>query len=91
MKPESSSSAKNRTVLETWKRLWTTERNDYILVKVQVGREVGYNIYHIPSRTMLIIENDDECAIVINQMLKANSRIMELDEFKEFTTRPRLP
>lgn len=76
------SSEKTNQIIETWKYLWTTELEHYVLVTVPSIPRSGYTIHRIPENLSLIIENDEEYNIVVEHMLKAKVTIMSIDEYR---------
>jgi len=56
--------------------LWTSEKNNYVLIK---SSEESYSIFNINNKAILIIENDEEFKFVINQMKQNGNRIIRIE------------
>jgi len=60
--------------LEEFQYIWTTNREEYVLVKVKSG---GYAIFNKADSTALIIEDDDIYEAVIKKMLDNGCEVLE--------------
>lgn len=56
--------------------LWTTKKEEYVLIK---STEDKYSIFNIIYKTALIIEDDEEYKFVINQMIQNGNRIIRIE------------
>jgi hypothetical protein len=76
--------------LRHFKRLWTSERDRWFLVEVELryesGNRTGYAIGSDEGHR-LIIEDDSMYRYVVDQMKKAGVRLYTLDELGEETPR----
>jgi hypothetical protein len=61
--------------------MWTTHASEYFLLRQEFRGEITYLICHLPSRSDVIIEDDNEYEAIINNMILAGVKI--LDEFPE--------
>ncbi|WP_167569124.1 hypothetical protein [Brevibacillus migulae] len=60
--------------LEEFQYIWTTNREEYVLVKVKSD---GYAIFNKADSTALIIEDDDIYEAVIKKMLDNGCEVLE--------------
>ncbi len=66
--------------LDSYKHIWTTDFNDYVLLKSDYGGQDTYVIYYRPNQTMLIIEDDIEYKAVKEKMMEMGIKIAHVDE-----------
>lgn len=59
--------------LEEYEYLWTTEKEEYVLVR---GSE-GYAIVEKKNKMMLLIEDDNIYDMVVDQMLQQGNKIID--------------
>ena len=59
--------------LEKYKHYWTTDRHEYLLIEYisRITHQVNYGIYHIPTKTGVLLEDDTISGTVIDEMIKA--------------------
>jgi hypothetical protein len=56
--------------------------NEYVLVKQIYKGEVDYLIYHMPTRTALVIEDDAEDKATVEKMLQLKVQIIDIETLK---------
>lgn len=67
--------------LSAYETMWTTEFQDYVLVEHDHEGQAEYNIYHLPTKMIVLIDDDAEYQAIIRKMLAMKSRIVSIDEF----------
>jgi hypothetical protein len=60
--------------LKEYEYIWTTNREEYVLVKMKRG---GYAIFNRLDKTALIIEDDEIYEEVVMKLLKNNCEILD--------------
>ncbi|MEK8129431.1 hypothetical protein WMW72_16105 [Paenibacillus filicis] len=59
--------------LEEFRYIWTTNREDHVLIKVKSG----YAIYNRTEKTALLIEDDEKYEAIIKNMLDNGCEVLE--------------
>lgn len=73
---------------EIYEYLWTTEINNYILLR---SKESSYLIFNITTNNELIIENNESYEFVIKKMLQSNVRIVRVELAKYLLEKRPIP
>jgi hypothetical protein len=72
-------------VPESFKKMWTTEQDEWWLLEVlDSNGRVGYLPHHVPTMGMLIIEDDDWFKYVVEQMKAAGNMRISRSAYDEF-------
>jgi len=63
--------------LASYRHLWTDNRDEYVLIEYvsQITKAINYGIYHLTTKTGLVLEDDSVSDQVIEEMRKAGVRI----------------
>jgi hypothetical protein len=63
--------------LNRYKHMWTDNRDEYLLIEYvsKITNAINYGIYHLKSKTGLVLEDDSVSEQVIDEMIKAGVRI----------------
>jgi len=59
--------------LGKYRHMWTTDQHEYVLIKYisTITKAINYMIYHLPTKTGMLMEDDTVSEFVIDEMIKA--------------------
>jgi hypothetical protein len=63
--------------LKAFEEMWTTEFDDYALIKTGSLQPPGYIVLHIPTDALVIIEDNDVFELVVKTMLEMGNKIVD--------------
>lgn len=69
--------AHSKQDVSQYARFWTTELNQHLLFTIKCYTEVEYLIYHIPTKTVVILPSTRAEREVIARMLERGVRVVD--------------